>query len=161
MMMILLILNIVKCYFLSFVGFRHNWTGSSQSDSARKDLRKVQTKDVTWNEQHVQKACAQLSFFPEVCSRLVALCQWAGWKTCARCMLASHNTLQCYTCLNQFCLRFICNAHLLIPQGKVEMTLEIVEEKEMEERPAGKGRDEPNMNPKLESPKYKILALTS
>lgn len=41
-------------------------------------------------------------------------------------------------------------------QGKVEMTLEIVEEKEMEERPAGKGRDEPNMNPKLESPKYKI-----
>ncbi|XP_062256997.1 myoferlin isoform X1 [Platichthys flesus] len=36
--------------------------------------------------------------------------------------------------------------------GKVEMTLEIVEEKEMEERPAGKGRDEPNMNPKLEQP---------
>uniref|UniRef100_A0A672H0F0 Myoferlin like n=1 Tax=Salarias fasciatus TaxID=181472 RepID=A0A672H0F0_SALFA len=34
--------------------------------------------------------------------------------------------------------------------GKVEMTLEIVEEKEMEERPAGKGRDEPNMNPKLD-----------
>ena len=38
-------------------------------------------------------------------------------------------------------------------QGKVEMTLEIVEEKAMEERPAGKGRDEPNMNPKLEPPK--------
>ncbi|XP_057704394.1 myoferlin [Corythoichthys intestinalis] len=36
--------------------------------------------------------------------------------------------------------------------GKVEMTLEIVEEKEMEERPAGKGREEPNMNPKLEPP---------
>lgn len=36
--------------------------------------------------------------------------------------------------------------------GKVEMTLEIVEEKEMEERPAGKGRDEPNMNPRLEAP---------
>ncbi|XP_027862277.1 myoferlin [Xiphophorus couchianus] len=36
--------------------------------------------------------------------------------------------------------------------GKVEMMLEIVEEKEMEERPAGKGRDEPNMNPKLEPP---------
>lgn len=34
------------------------------------------------------------------------------------------------------------------------MTLEIVEEKEMEERPAGKGRDEPNMNPKLDLPKY-------
>uniref|UniRef100_A0A8B9L498 Myoferlin like n=1 Tax=Astyanax mexicanus TaxID=7994 RepID=A0A8B9L498_ASTMX len=36
--------------------------------------------------------------------------------------------------------------------GKVEMTLEIVEEKEVEERPAGKGRDEPNMNPRLEPP---------
>ncbi|XP_028323587.1 myoferlin [Gouania willdenowi] len=36
--------------------------------------------------------------------------------------------------------------------GKVEMTLEIVEQKEMEERPAGKGRDEPNMNPKLDPP---------
>ncbi|KAM3862781.1 myoferlin [Diretmus argenteus] len=36
--------------------------------------------------------------------------------------------------------------------GKVEMTLEIVEEKEMEEKPAGKGRDEPNMNPKLDPP---------
>ncbi|KAM9847707.1 myoferlin [Aulostomus maculatus] len=36
--------------------------------------------------------------------------------------------------------------------GKVEMSLEIVEEKEMEERPAGKGRDEPNMNPKLDPP---------
>uniref|UniRef100_UPI0037E7FE4C myoferlin isoform X2 n=1 Tax=Semicossyphus pulcher TaxID=241346 RepID=UPI0037E7FE4C len=36
--------------------------------------------------------------------------------------------------------------------GKVEMTLEIVEEKEMQERPAGKGRDEPNMNPRLDQP---------
>ncbi|XP_008319982.1 myoferlin [Cynoglossus semilaevis] len=36
--------------------------------------------------------------------------------------------------------------------GKVEMTLEIVEEQDMDERPAGKGRDEPNMNPKLEPP---------
>ncbi|XP_028979153.2 myoferlin isoform X2 [Esox lucius] len=36
--------------------------------------------------------------------------------------------------------------------GKVEMTLEILDEKEVEERPAGKGRDEPNMNPKLVFP---------
>ncbi|KAI5627367.1 myoferlin, partial [Silurus asotus] len=36
--------------------------------------------------------------------------------------------------------------------GKVEMTLEIVNEKEADERPAGKGRDEPNMNPKLNLP---------
>lgn len=33
------------------------------------------------------------------------------------------------------------------------MTLEIVAEHEHEERPAGVGRDEPNMNPKLEDPK--------
>lgn len=39
----------------------------------------------------------------------------------------------------------------------MEMTLEVVEEKEAEERPAGKGRDEPNMNPKLDLPKYKNI----
>ena len=38
-------------------------------------------------------------------------------------------------------------------QGKLEMTLEIVSENEHEERPAGQGRDEPNMNPKLEDPR--------
>ncbi|XP_042338364.1 dysferlin-like, partial [Plectropomus leopardus] len=37
-------------------------------------------------------------------------------------------------------------------QGKVEMSLEIVTEQEHEERPAGLGRDEPNMNPHLEEP---------
>ncbi|XP_039509145.1 myoferlin isoform X4 [Pimephales promelas] len=37
--------------------------------------------------------------------------------------------------------------------GKVELTLEIVNEKEVDERPAGKGRDDPNMNPKLDPPK--------
>lgn len=36
--------------------------------------------------------------------------------------------------------------------GKVEMTLEILNENEADERPAGKGRDEPNMNPKLDPP---------
>ncbi|XP_036072466.1 dysferlin isoform X2 [Oryzias melastigma] len=36
--------------------------------------------------------------------------------------------------------------------GKVEMSLEIVSEEEHEERPAGLGRDEPNMNPHLEEP---------
>ncbi|XP_067092623.1 myoferlin [Osmerus mordax] len=36
--------------------------------------------------------------------------------------------------------------------GKVEMTLEVVEGTEVDEKPAGKGRDEPNMNPKLEHP---------
>uniref|UniRef100_A0A669ECN9 Myoferlin n=1 Tax=Oreochromis niloticus TaxID=8128 RepID=A0A669ECN9_ORENI len=45
-----------------------------------------------------------------------------------------------------------CAAFLKNLQGKVEMTLEIVEEKEMEERPAGKGREEPNMNPRLDPP---------
>uniref|UniRef100_A0A673A8M9 Myoferlin n=1 Tax=Sphaeramia orbicularis TaxID=375764 RepID=A0A673A8M9_9TELE len=38
-------------------------------------------------------------------------------------------------------------------RGKVEMTLEIVSEADVDERPAGKGRDEPNMNPKLDPPK--------
>ncbi|XP_037133650.1 myoferlin-like isoform X2 [Syngnathus acus] len=37
--------------------------------------------------------------------------------------------------------------------GKVEMTLEIVSEADVDEKPAGKGRDEPNMNPKLDFPK--------
>lgn len=36
--------------------------------------------------------------------------------------------------------------------GKVELTMEVLNEKEAEERPAGKGRDEPNMNPKLDPP---------
>ncbi|KAK9529891.1 hypothetical protein VZT92_011440 [Zoarces viviparus] len=36
--------------------------------------------------------------------------------------------------------------------GKVEMTLEIVGETDSDERPAGKGRDDPNMNPKLDPP---------
>ncbi|XP_036002549.1 dysferlin isoform X4 [Fundulus heteroclitus] len=39
-----------------------------------------------------------------------------------------------------------------IVAGKVEMSLEIVTEQEHEERPAGVGRDEPNMNPHLEEP---------
>lgn len=34
------------------------------------------------------------------------------------------------------------------------MTLEIVTEEEQEERPAGLGRDEPNMNPHLEEPQW-------
>ncbi|XP_077162073.1 fer-1-like protein 5 isoform X2 [Paroedura picta] len=36
--------------------------------------------------------------------------------------------------------------------GKVEMSLELLTEKEAEERPAGKGREEPNMNPVLKPP---------
>ncbi|TRY93345.1 hypothetical protein DNTS_007726 [Danionella cerebrum] len=36
--------------------------------------------------------------------------------------------------------------------GKVEMSLEILSEQEQDERPAGLGRDEPNMNPHLEEP---------
>ncbi|KAJ3607327.1 hypothetical protein NHX12_024379 [Muraenolepis orangiensis] len=36
--------------------------------------------------------------------------------------------------------------------GKVEMTLEIVSDDDADEKPAGKARDEPNMNPRLEPP---------
>lgn len=46
---------------------------------------------------------------------------------------------------------YICPFCLL--QGKIELTLEIVNEQEHDERPAGMGREEPNMNPKLEDPK--------
>ena len=38
-------------------------------------------------------------------------------------------------------------------QGKLEMTLELLTQQEAEEKPAGKGRDEPNLNPKLDPPK--------
>ncbi|CAG0913749.1 unnamed protein product [Notodromas monacha] len=38
--------------------------------------------------------------------------------------------------------------------GKLEMELEILTEVESSERPAGLGRHEPNVNPKLEPPKY-------
>ncbi|XP_039632392.1 myoferlin-like [Polypterus senegalus] len=48
------------------------------------------------------------------------------------------------------CLRDDNGSHVLA--GKVEMTLEILTEEEAEERPAGKARDEPNMNPKLDPP---------
>uniref|UniRef100_A0A8C9W3A4 Dysferlin, limb girdle muscular dystrophy 2B (autosomal recessive) n=1 Tax=Scleropages formosus TaxID=113540 RepID=A0A8C9W3A4_SCLFO len=41
---------------------------------------------------------------------------------------------------------------VFVIQGKVEMSLEIISEQEQEERPAGLGRDEPNMNPHLEEP---------
>ncbi|XP_078455741.1 dysferlin-like isoform X2 [Lampetra planeri] len=36
--------------------------------------------------------------------------------------------------------------------GKVELTMEILSEQEADEKPAGVGRDEPNMNPRLEDP---------
>uniref|UniRef100_A0A8C1F1A4 Dysferlin, limb girdle muscular dystrophy 2B (autosomal recessive) n=1 Tax=Cyprinus carpio carpio TaxID=630221 RepID=A0A8C1F1A4_CYPCA len=36
--------------------------------------------------------------------------------------------------------------------GKLEMSLEIISEQEQDERPAGLGRDEPNMNPHLDEP---------
>uniref|UniRef100_A0A8C0H2K5 C2 domain-containing protein n=1 Tax=Chelonoidis abingdonii TaxID=106734 RepID=A0A8C0H2K5_CHEAB len=40
----------------------------------------------------------------------------------------------------------------LLLKGKIEMTLELLTAKEAEERPAGKGREEPNMNPTLQLP---------
>lgn len=38
------------------------------------------------------------------------------------------------------------------------MSLEIISEADADVRPAGKGRDEPNMNPKLDPPKYDYLS---
>lgn len=37
-------------------------------------------------------------------------------------------------------------------KGKVELELEIVTEEEALERPAGRGLEEPNQNPRLEPP---------
>lgn len=45
-----------------------------------------------------------------------------------------------------------CNSSVF--QGKVEMELELLTKDEESVRPAGKARDEPNMNPVLEEPKY-------
>lgn len=41
---------------------------------------------------------------------------------------------------------------LLLLQGKLELSLELLSEKEAEERPAGKGREEPNAYPTLQPP---------
>ena len=57
-----------------------------------------------------------------------------------------------YCCLFLF---FISLSDLisLFLKGKVELTLEILPEEDATQKPAGKGRDEPNMNPKLDEPK--------
>lgn len=39
-----------------------------------------------------------------------------------------------------------------ISQGKLELTLELLPAKEAEERPVGRGREEPNMYPTLQPP---------
>ena len=43
--------------------------------------------------------------------------------------------------------------YLFHAQGKVELELEVVTEEEELEKPAGKAREEPNMNPHLPEPK--------
>ena len=40
-----------------------------------------------------------------------------------------------------------------LAQGKIELELEILTKEEAEERPAGRARDDPNANPKLDPPK--------
>lgn len=115
----------------------------------------MQHKDAARDRQpsHLEKISAQLSLLPEICTWLVAVRERARWKTSAWGMhFCSAQFLVIFVfCLFAPCLPF--NTVLKFLQGKVEMTLEIVEEREMEERPAGKGRDEPNMNPKLDQPK--------
>lgn len=39
-------------------------------------------------------------------------------------------------------------------KGKVELELEILTEEEAKNRPAGRGQEEPNQNPKLDPPKF-------
>ena len=45
------------------------------------------------------------------------------------------------------------HCHILVPfQGKLEVEIELLTEEEACQRPAGKGREEPNMHPSLEEP---------
>ena len=39
-------------------------------------------------------------------------------------------------------------------KGKVELELEVLNEEEALERPAGRGREEPNQNPRLDPPTW-------
>lgn len=39
------------------------------------------------------------------------------------------------------------------PQGKLELSLELLTAREAEERPVGKGREEPNKHPTLPEPR--------
>ena len=45
------------------------------------------------------------------------------------------------------------SAVVYLLKGKVEMEMEVVTEEEHKLKPAGKARDEPNLNPKLDPPK--------
>ena len=53
-------------------------------------------------------------------------------------------------------LDFIENIVSVCFQGKIEMELELVPQTEAEERPVAQGRDEPNLHPHLEPPKYGV-----
>lgn len=44
--------------------------------------------------------------------------------------------------------------HSICFQGKLEAEIELLTKEEALQRPAGKGRDEPNANPHLDKPKY-------
>ena len=45
----------------------------------------------------------------------------------------------------------------MVFQGKVEMEMELMVKEEVEQKPCGKGRDEPNQHPTLEPPKWAQL----
>lgn len=60
------------------------------------------------------------------------------------------NQLNQFVC---FLLLFLQQEECYLFQGKVEMEMELVSVEEAEERPAGQGQEEPNMNPKLDPPK--------
>ena len=44
-----------------------------------------------------------------------------------------------------------------LSQGKIEFEIEILTEEEAREKPAGRAREEPNENPKLEAPQFVSL----
>ena len=68
--------------------------------------------------------------------------------TVAECRIVALNTIHAF--VPTLCKHFIC---VLCVQGKVEMEIELLSAAEVEARPAGQGRDDPNDHPHLEAPK--------
>lgn len=84
-----------------------------------------------WN----RKPCLDLRH--ETIERLVALCQSREWRS------GINGEFQ----IDARALIFVFSF-----KGKIELELEILTEEEAKERPAGRAREEPNDNPKLEAP---------
>lgn len=77
--------------FCPYLFHRFNWAGPTQSYPPCKESREVQPEDVAGDGslKLLQKTTAKLNLLPEVCTRLVAMHDGAGWETSANCMFMS------------------------------------------------------------------------